>query len=146
MKPVLTADEINSFLGNEFPMIRREEIPIFEVTAVNPGSATLLFHPERGHLRPGGTINGPTQFAVADVTAYVALLAHIGPVVGAVTANLNISFLHRPDPVPIEGTGRILKIGKRLAVIDVMIERTDTRQLIAAATATYSIPSNHEQM
>lgn len=141
MTPVLTAEQINSFLGDEFPMIRTDEIPVFEVVNVASGTSTVRFLPDRSHIRPGGTINGPSMFAVADVTAYVTLLAHIGPVVGAVTANLNISFLHRPDPVPIEGIGRILKIGKRLSVIDVMIERTDTKQLIASATATFSIPS-----
>jgi acyl-coenzyme A thioesterase PaaI-like protein len=68
------------------------------------------------------------------------LISHIGPEVGAVTANLNISFLHRPDPVPLDGIGRILKIGKQLSVIEIAIERTDNRQMIAHATATFSAP------
>ncbi|MCO6185857.1 PaaI family thioesterase [Rhizobium sp. L1K21] len=140
MKPILTAEMINSFLSREFPQIRTDEIPTFEVMNVSPGTTTVRFMPDKSHLRPGGTINGPAVFAVADVTAYVTLLAHIGPVVGAVTANLNINFLHRPEPVPIEGIGKILKIGKQLSVIDVLIERTDTRQIIASATATFSAP------
>lgn len=145
MKPILTADEINSFLGDEFPLIRTDEIPTFEVVDVGPGTSTVRFTPDKSHLRPGGTINGPSVFAVADVTAYVTLLAHIGPVVGAVTANMNINFLHRPEPVPIEGIGKILKIGKQLSVIDIMIERTDTRQLIASATATFSAPLAYKE-
>ncbi len=143
MKPVLTADEINSFLGEEFPMIRTDEIPVFTVKDVGPGTSTVVFTPDKSHLRPGGTVNGPSIFAVADVTAYVTLLAHIGPVVGAVTANLNISFLHRADPVTIEGKGQIRKIGKQLSVIDVLVERTDTGELVASASATFSAPVGH---
>jgi uncharacterized protein (TIGR00369 family) len=139
MTPVLTADQINDFLGKEFPQILAAG-NIFKVINVAPGTATLRFTPNESHLRPGGTISGPSMFALADVGAYVTLLAHIGPEVNAVTSNLNISFLHRPHPVPLDGVGRILKIGKHLSVIEMAIERTDTRQLIAHATATFSVP------
>lgn len=139
MTPVLNAAEINALLEAEFPQLLAYG-RVFEVVHVGPGTATLRFTPNQSHLRHGGTISGPSMFALADVGAYVALLAHIGPVVSAVTANLNISFLHRPDPVALDGVARILKIGRTLAVIEVGIERTDNRQLIAQATATYAIP------
>ena len=31
------------------------------------------------HLRPGGTVSGPSMFALADVAAYLHILALIGP-------------------------------------------------------------------
>jgi uncharacterized protein (TIGR00369 family) len=140
MTPVLTAEQINDFLDKDFPQVHSQG-RVFEVINVAQGTATLRFTPSDLHLRPGGTVSGPAMFALADVAAYVTLLAHIGPVAMAVTANMNISFLSRPDPVPLDGVGRILKIGKRLSVIEVAIERADTRDLIAHATATYSQPS-----
>ena len=140
MTPVLTAEQINMFLEKEFPEIHSQG-RVFEVINVAPGTATLRVTPiKEMHLRPGGTLNGPSMFALADVGAYITLLAHIGPVAGAVTSSMNINFLHRPDPVPLDGIGRILKIGKQLSVIEVSIERTDTRELIAFATATFSAP------
>lgn len=140
MTPVLTAEQINHFLDTEFAEVHGHG-RVFEVISVGPGSSTLRFTPNPAvHLRPGGTINGPAMFALADVGAYVTLLSQIGPVVGAVTSSMNINFLHRPDPVPLDGVGRILKLGKQLAVIEMSIERTDTRDLIAFATATFSIP------
>ncbi len=139
MTPVLTAEQINELLETEFTEMNTIGNP-FKVVNVASGTATLRFTPKEFHLRPGGTINGPAMFALADVASYVTLLAHIGPVVGAVTANMNINFLHRPDPVPLDGIGRILKIGKQISVMEVMIERTDTRQLIASAVATFSAP------
>lgn len=139
MTPILTAEEINLLLEKNFPQVMSAG-RIFDVIHVGPGTATLRLNPNESHLREGGTISGPTMFALADVAAYVTLLAHIGPAVGAVTSNLNISFLHRPQPVPLDGIGRVLKIGKHLSVLEVAIERTDNRQLIAHATATYSVP------
>ena len=31
------------------------------------------------HLRPGGTVSGPSMFALADVAAYLHILSLIGP-------------------------------------------------------------------
>ncbi|MDO6963809.1 PaaI family thioesterase [Rhizobium alvei] len=140
MTPILTAEQINALLERDIPQIVGEE-PIFRVINVASGTCTLRFSPNESHLRHGGTISGPSMFALADLASYVTLLAHIGPRTEAVTANLNISFLHRPDPVPLDGIGRILKIGKQLSVMEVMIERVDNRQLIAHATSTFSVPA-----
>ncbi|MGV3552491.1 PaaI family thioesterase [Rhizobium sp.] len=139
MTPILTAEQIEDFLAREFPQIHGDGT-VFRCVNVAPGTATLRFHPNESHLRPGGTVSGPALFALADVAAYVALLAHIGPVALALTTNLNINFLNRADPVPLDGVCRILKLGRSLAMLEVAIERVDTRQIIAHATTTYSIP------
>lgn len=139
MQPILTSEDLNDFLDREFPQIHAAG-RVLKVVDVGPATATLRFTPNDTHIRPGGTVSGPAMFLLADVAAWIALLAHIGPQAGAVTSNLNISFLHRPDPVPLDGIGRILKIGKLLSVVEVAIERVDNRQLIAHATATYAIP------
>ena len=112
----------------------------FHVIDIAPGKASMRLDPSERHLRPGGTVSGPALFTLADVTAYVAVLAHIGPVALAVTTNLNINFLRLPKPEPTFCTCRILKLGKRLAVIDASIFQRDESELIAQATATYSIP------
>jgi uncharacterized protein (TIGR00369 family) len=139
MTPILTAEQIDDFLEREFPQIMATG-HVYKCVDVAPGTATLRFWPTEAHLRPGGTVSGPSIFALADVAAYVALLAHIGPVALALTTSLNINFLNRPEPVPLDGVCRILKLGRSLAVMEVSVERVDTRQVIAHATTTYSIP------
>jgi uncharacterized protein (TIGR00369 family) len=139
MNPVLTAEQIEDFLTREFPQIYAAG-PVFKCVDVAPGTATLRFFPNESHLRPGGTVSGPSLFALADVAAYVALLAHIGPVPLALTTNLNINFLNRAEAVPLDGVCKILKLGRTLAMLEIAVERADTRQLIAHATTTYSIP------
>lgn len=138
-QPVMTPDALNDFLAREFPQINSGG-PYYAVTAVTAGTATIRLDPDQSHIRPGGTISGPTLFALADLAAYAVILAHIGPVALAVTTNLNINFLRKPEVAPLEGRASLLKLGKRLAVIDVGIAPASGGDLVAHATTTYSIP------
>ena len=113
LEPILTVADLNRFLETDFSEVHTDG-KIFEVIATGAGSATMRLDPQQKHLRPGGTVSGPTLFALADVTAYITLLAHIGPVALAVTTNLNINFLRKPELGPLKCTCRILKLGKRL--------------------------------
>ena len=139
MNPVMTVEDLNRFLDTDFPEVHTDG-RVFEVVSVGPGTAVMRFDPLTRHLRPGATVSGPALFALADVTAYVTLVAHIGPVALAVTTNLNINFLRKPKPGPLSCTCRILKLGKRLAVIDALLLQDGSGEPIAQATATYSIP------
>jgi acyl-coenzyme A thioesterase PaaI-like protein len=92
--------------------------------------------------RPGGTISGPSLMALADLTAWSAVLAEIGPVALSVTTSLHIDFLRRPDLVDVLAEGRLLKLGRRLAVIAVAMRSDGSGDLLAHAQVTYSIPPN----
>lgn len=137
-EPVMTVAEVDEFLRREFPQMWQDG-EVFSVSGVEPGRVTMGCEPTDRHLRPGGTVSGPTLFTLADVTAYVAVLAHVGPVALAVTTNLNINFLHRPEPGPLACEGTILKLGKRLVIVD-MLTRDAAGRTVAQATGTYSIP------
>ncbi len=139
LEPILTVADLNRFLETDFSEVHTDG-KIFEVIATGPGFATMRLDPQQKHLRPGGTVSGPTLFALADVTAYITLLAHIGPVALAVTTNLNLNFLRKPELGPLQCTCHILKLGKRLAVLDAAISELNGDELVAHATATYSIP------
>ena len=52
------------------------------------------------HVRPGGTISGPTLVWLVDLGFYLLLLGRLGPVALAVTTNLNINFMRKPAPWP----------------------------------------------
>ncbi|AOF90371.1 PaaI family thioesterase [Sinorhizobium sp. RAC02] len=139
LTPVMDAEALNRFLETDFPQIHTDG-KVFDVNTVGPGMVVMRLVPNERHLRPGGTISGPTLFALADVAAYCVVLAHIGPVALAVTTNLNINFLRKPKPGPLSCTCRILKLGKRLAVVEASIFDENGDDLVAHATATYSIP------
>lgn len=130
---------LTAFLESEFPQVNADGVA-YTVTGAGPGYATMRLDPGDRHLRPGGTVSGPTLFALADIAAYVAILAQIGPVALAVTTNLNINFLRKPELGPIDATAKVLKLGKRLAVMDISLTNGQDDELVAHATATYSIP------
>ena len=136
--PLMTLEEVNAFLLRDFPQIATGRD--FIVEAVGPLSARMRLCASEKHLRPGGTISGPSMFALADVTLYVAILAQIGPVALAVTTNLNINFLRRPAPGDLIADCRLLKLGKRLAVGEVFLHSPGDEDPVAHATGTYSIP------
>ena len=136
--PVMSAPEVSAYIDEVFPQIKANGDNI-SVEAVSAGTALVRLHADEKHLRPGGTVSGPTLFMLADLAAYAVILAHIGRVALAVTTNLNINFLMKPEPGPLDATAIILKLGKRLVVTDIAI-RDSGGELVAHATATYSIP------
>ena len=133
---VLTAEELAAFLDEVFPQIRGEA----SIEAVAPMRARMRLHVEDRHLRPGGTISGPSMFMLADVTFYVAVLAMIGREPLTVTTNLGINFLRKPALRDLIGEARILKLGRSLAVGDVVLTSEGDDRPVAHASVTYSIP------
>ena len=63
----------------------------------------------------------PDPDAMVDCGFYLLLLSRLGPVALAVTTNLNINFMRKPEPGDLLGEGRLLKLGKTLAVGDFTI-------------------------
>jgi len=104
------------------------------------GTATLMVPYDEKMLRPGGTLSGPTMMMLADACMFAVLLTEIGVVKLAVTTNLNIDFLNKPEAKNLYAKGRILKCGKRLAVMAVDLYSEGSETLVAHSTGTYSIP------
>ncbi|MFB9951086.1 PaaI family thioesterase [Rhizobium puerariae] len=139
MQPLMTVEQIHAFLDREFPQIHMDG-RVLAVTDIGPGRLAMRFDPNDRHLRPGNTLSGPSMVMLADVAAYAVILAHIGPVALAVTTSLNINFLRKPGLAPLFCDCKILKLGKRLAVIDTLLTQDRAEEPIAQATATYLIP------
>jgi uncharacterized protein (TIGR00369 family) len=140
LNPVMSPAEINAFWDEHFPQIQKPRD--IAIASIFPGGAALRLTPGERHLRPGNTVSGPTLVTLADVTAYAALLAHVGPEPMIVTANISMNFLRRAPLAPLLATCRILKLGRKLAVVEVGITVEGSDDLIAQATGTYSIPSS----
>lgn len=91
-------------------------------------------------LRPGGTVCGPAMMALADITLYGVVLSLIGRVELAVTTDLNVHFLAKARPGDLLGRGRILRLGRVLAVGEVTIAAVQGGEPVAHAVGTYAIP------
>lgn len=139
--PVMSLAEVVAFLDAEFPQIHMDG-RVFSIEAVGPMTARMRLRATERHLRPGGTISGPSMMTLADLAFYVAILAQIGPVGLAVTTNLSFNFLRKPAPRDLIAECRLLKLGKRLAVGEVGLSSDGDPELVCHATGTYSIPPN----
>ena len=132
----MSAPELQEFLLEAFP----DAPPASVVEEVAEWGARVRQPVTTTDGRPGGTVLGPTLMALADITAWLAILAQIGPVALAVTTSLHIDFLRKPPLADLEAEGRLLKLGRRLAVVDVAIRSAGHDELVAKAQVTYSIP------
>lgn len=135
--PVMTIDMLHEFLEREFPQVAHLGMRVEELS---DDRLRVRMHADDSHLRPGGTVSGPTLMTLCDASMYLAILSQIGPVALAVTTNLNINFLNKPAPGDIIAEGRLLKLGKRLAVGEVTLYSAHVEDPVAHATLTYSIP------
>ncbi|MEL6209700.1 MAG: PaaI family thioesterase, partial [Pseudomonadota bacterium] len=109
---VLNEAELTAFLDEVFPQVRGQ----MAIDRVGPMTATLRLLTAEQHLRPGGTVSGPSMFMLADCAFYVAVLAMIGREALTVTTSLSINFMRKPEAREMIGEARILKLGRSLAV------------------------------
>ncbi|MCA9543856.1 MAG: PaaI family thioesterase [Myxococcales bacterium] len=128
---------LERFLAEEFPQANALG---FSLLALEQGSITLGLTASDSHLRPGGTVSGPTLMGLADAATYLLILANIGPKALAVTTHLSMHFMRKPDPGTLRCVARLMKLGSRLAVAEVHIHGGDASAPFAHATVTYSIP------
>lgn len=128
---------LTGFLKREFGQVAQD----FAVERVGPEGLVLRLKVAERHLRPGGTVSGPSIFALADVAMYLAILSRIGPVALAVTTNSSIDFMRKPVAGrDLLGEARLLKLGRSLAVGDVLVRSEGQAEPVARASLTYSIP------
>ena len=134
----MNAAEIEAFLQGHFPAA----VGFARIEAIGEGERTMRLRvPFRdAYLRPGGTLSGPTLMMLADTAIYYLLLAELGPIALAVTTNLNINFMRKPERADLIGEGRLLKLGKRIAVGDVLMFVDGEPEPVAHATASYALP------
>jgi uncharacterized protein (TIGR00369 family) len=130
-----TREEVVAFLANVFP---QAQLIVREVG--NRGAVVSLPIGEQ-HLRPGGTVSGPTMMGLADSALYIAILGEIGIVPLAVTTSLTINFLRKPSAdKDIVAVCRLMKVGKALAVGEVSIYSEGETEAVAHVVGTYSLP------
>jgi uncharacterized protein (TIGR00369 family) len=132
---MLGVDELQAILTNAFP-----DVDVPHVEDVSDDSVIVSYPVTDRHGRPGGTLSGPVMMSLADTSAWVAIMSQIGPVVLAVTTSLHIDFLRKPQLTDLMAKTRLLKLGRRLAVVDVDLYSRGETELVAKAQVTYSIP------
>lgn len=129
--------DLTAFLDRDFPQVAND----LAVDEVTEDGLILRLKVQEAHLRPGGTVSGPTMFGLADVGIYLAILSRIGPVALAVTTNASIDFMRKPQAgTDVLAKCRLLKLGKTLAVADALLYSVGMADPVARTSMTYAIP------
>ncbi|UOA31633.1 hypothetical protein DSM110093_01404 [Sulfitobacter sp. DSM 110093] len=137
MAVMMDAETLQAFMREVFDQVADD----FSIDHVGENEITVRLLTNRSHLRPGGTVSGPSMFALADVSAYLVTLAMIGPKALAVTTNCSIDFMRKPlADVPLVAYAKLLKLGRQLSVTDVLIYSEGSDKPVARAGLTYAIP------
>ena len=120
-----------------FPQIKGE----FQIDHLDEALLIVRLLVQEHHLRPGGTVAGPSMFSLADISVYLSVLAAIGPEALTVTTNCSLDFMRKPvSETDLLAHCKLLKLGKSLAVGDVLIFSDGMDKPVARATMTYAIP------
>ena len=141
-EPKISAEELTDYLRAEFPQVFDNPRDM-KIETLGYGDVTVRLMVQDHHLRPGGTVSGPSMMTLVDCAAYVSVLSMIGRKALAVTTNLNINFLRKPPAgSDLLCDCRPLKLGKSLFVCDALIYGAEDKDKtpLAHATLTYSIP------
>lgn len=137
MSLVLNREQLSEYLAHVFPQVERD----FAIEKVDENSITVRLKVEERHLRPGGTVSGPSMFSLADVSVYALILALKGRQSLAVTTGCSMDFMRKPDGgADMIARCTLLKLGKTLAVGDVLMFSEGADKPVARATMTYSLP------
>lgn len=137
MPLAMNATELMDYLEEVFPQVSDD----FAVDRLAEMEVDLRLKVAERHLRPGGTVSGPSMFALADCAVYAIVLAMIGKQALAVTTNCSIDFMRKPEAGrDLVAKCRLLKLGRSLAVGDVLIYSADGDAPVARASMTYSVP------
>jgi uncharacterized protein (TIGR00369 family) len=134
----LDKETIQTFLDRDFGPLGAD----FRMDRVDETGITLRLKVTPQHLRPGNVISGPAIFALADVAVYLAILSRIGMVPMTVTTNCSIDFMRMAAADrDLLAEARVLKLGRSLAVGDVLLYSEGLPDPVARAGLTYAIPT-----
>ena len=133
----VSAKDMNQFFLEAFNG-NPKAIP--RITLAEDGHVIMEAPMDETNLRPGGFISGPTQMALADHMAYAVIFTRLGITPMALTSNLNIDFLRPLQGETVHIDGKMVKLGRSLAVIAVEIRGRDSEKLSSRATVTYALP------
>lgn len=137
----LDVARVEALVDVRFPQIHAGG-RILEIEELGPRSARVRMKNHDRIIRPGGTISGPAMFTLADFSVYVAIIGTLGePGMDAVTTNMNINFLAKPEARDMISTVRLIRLGRRLIVGDAQLYSDGMPDMVAHAVATYASPS-----
>ena len=107
----------------------------FDLVSVKPGEAVMEFQATEAHANPMGTLQGGILCDIADAAMGIAYSANLEEGESFTTLELKINFLKPIWKARLLATGRVVKQGRTVGLVECDI--TDEKgNLVARATST----------
>ena len=132
-------------------MVQRGQIPPppvatlvgFTLVAVEPGSAVVEFEATERHANPMGTLHGGIFCDVADAAMGMAWAATLDEGETFTTLELKINFLKPVWTGKLTATGRVVKGGRTVGLVECDVV-DDKQRLVARASSTVMTLRNEQ--
>ena len=124
-------------------MVQRGELPPppvadligFTLAAVDPGQAVVHLEAGPRHANPMGTVHGGVLCDIADAAMGIAYATGLDEGETFTTLELKINFLKPVRTGPLVATGRVVKAGRTVGLVECDVT-DDKQRLVARATST----------
>ena len=135
MLAAITADEINAYLAEAFPISGQRCVEVGGRWAV------AAITPDERSRRPGDIISGPTIFGLCDAVLWYALFGAVGLEPMALTSELSIRYLRPARGDTAFARGELHHVGKRSVIgsIRCWVDEAEDKT-VAVAQGTYIRP------
>ena len=141
-RPRITVAQFRDLWPADIPFMRFYRLA---VEHIGYGEARVRLAHDDHHMRPGGTVSGPTIMTLADYTIWAVVLGMKGIAYrDAATSSLTVHFLRRATAGDLIAEGRIIRLGRRLAVGEASVYSDGAagrEDPVAHVTATYALPT-----
>ena len=130
-----THEFIRKALRGEAPAPPIAQLLGFALTEVGPGRAVIAFEAGPQHANPMGTLHGGVLCDIADAAMGVAYAATLDDGETFTTLELKINFLRPVWTGTLTATGRVVKAGHTVGLVECDIV-DDKDRLVARASST----------
>ncbi len=128
-------DAAQAMINGEAPQPPVGRLIGFSLVAIEPGTAVIEFEATEAHRNPMGTLHGGILCDIADAAMGMAYASNLNEGESFTTLELKINFLKPVWNARLTATGRIVKQGRTVGMVECDV--TDEKgSLVARATST----------
>jgi uncharacterized protein (TIGR00369 family) len=131
-------DRIEQWQRGEAPPPPIARLIGFSLTAIEPGEAIIEFEAGEAHANPMGTLHGGVLCDIADAAMGLAFAATLEEGESFTTLELKINFLKPIWKARLKATGRVVKRGRAIGLIECDVT-DEGGSLVARASSTCMI-------
>ena len=114
-----------------------------KVTRTDDGYSLVTLEVQEKHLNPQGSVHGGVAYALADTGMAAALYSSLSEDESPATLEVKITYLQAVTTGTLECETRVLRKGRRFAMLESEVLQGGT--LVAKASGTYAISTRPTQ-